>query len=141
VNIAFRSTENLSKAALLTFTNMRTYYERYEVNWDSKSIEDKTADLENYDILADNEVVGIFRLQYEGDCCYLRDIQIEQSYQNQGIGQLVLDEVKRRTRDAHLNTLKLRVFKISPAAELYKRNGFYIENEDDRFFNLKLDIA
>ncbi|WP_412971822.1 GNAT family N-acetyltransferase [Glaciecola sp. MF2-115] len=141
MSITFRNTECLNKAAGLTFDNMRSYYERYGVSWDSKIIEGKTADLDNYDILIDNEVVGVFRLQYEIDCCYLRDIQIKPSHQNLGIGQLVLNEVKRRTQDALLATIKLRVFKISPAVGLYKRNGFVIENEDERFLNLKLDLS
>jgi len=119
---------------------MHTYYQRYSVDWDVQLIEEKTRDLENYDILLRGDVVGVFRLQYEEDCCYLRDLQVDASYQNRGIGQTVLNEVKRHTLQAKLHTLRLRVFKISPALELYKRNGFVIKEEDERFFNLELSI-
>ncbi|MEC8747229.1 MAG: GNAT family N-acetyltransferase, partial [Pseudomonadota bacterium] len=30
----------------------------------------------------------------------------------------------------------LRVFKVSPAVSLYKKAGFIIKSEDDRFFNM-----
>lgn len=141
MDIAFRSSENLREAAKLTFDNMRSYYEQYGVTWDSNIIEDKTVGLENYDIIADGVMVGVFRLQYENDSCYLRDVQIKPSHQNLGIGQMVLNEVKRRAREAKLNTVQLRVFKISPAVELYKRNGFELKDEDDRFFNLAADVS
>lgn len=141
MDIAFKRTKNLREAAILTFDNMRSYYEQYNVAWDSSVIESKTIDLENYDIIADSKVVGVFRLQYKNDCCYLRDIQIKPSHQNLGIGQMVLNEVKRLTKEAQLNTVQLRVFKISPAVELYRRNGFELKDEDDRFFNLAADVS
>jgi ribosomal protein S18 acetylase RimI-like enzyme len=141
MDISFRSSENLREAATLTFKNMRSYYEQYGVSWDSNIIEDETVGLENYDIIADGVMIGVFRLQYENDSCYLRDLQVEPSHQNLGIGQMVLNEVKRRAIEAKLNTVQLRVFKISPAVELYKRNGFELKDEDDRFFNLAADVS
>jgi len=141
MDISFRSSENLREAATLTFKNMRSYYEQYGVSWDSNIIEDETVGLDNYDIIADGVMIGVFRLQYENDSCYLRDLQVEPSHQNLGIGQMVLNEVKRRAIEAKLNTVQLRVFKISPAVELYKRNGFELKDEDDRFFNLAADVS
>jgi len=141
MDISFRRCENLREAAIITYNNMRLYYARYGVDWDSKIIEDKTLELENYDIIANKVMVGVFRLQNENGCCYLRDLQIKSSHQNLGIGQFVLNEIKRIAKEAQFSTVQLRVFKISPAVELYKRNGFVLKNEDDRFFNLTADLS
>ena len=140
MDITFQRSKNLHDAAILTFSNMRSYYERYAVDWDAKLIEEKTRDLENYDICFGANIIGIFRLQYENSYCYLRDIQVKPSYQNRGIGQIVLNEVKRLSLKKGLHTVKLRVFKISPAIELYKRNGFITESEDERFLNLETHL-
>lgn len=141
MKIRFRRSKNLSDAAFITFSNMRSYYERYNVEWDAQQIEDQTRDLENYDILLGEEIAGVFRLQYHHECCYLRDVQVKSAFQNQGVGKFVLEEAKRLTKAAKLQTLKLRVFKISPAVELYKRNGFVEESNDERFFNLVADLS
>jgi hypothetical protein len=37
--------------------------------------------------------------------------------------------------------LKLRVFKNSPAVSLYKRHGFGLTNEDERFYYMSCAIA
>jgi ribosomal protein S18 acetylase RimI-like enzyme len=141
VDVNFRRSESLFIAAQFTFDNMRSYYERYCVDWDVKQIADKTIGLENYDIVVGDVVVGVFRLQYENDCCFLRDLQVKSSFQNQGIGKKVLEEAKHLTLQANLSSIKLRVFKISPAVGLYKRNGFEIVSEDDRFFNMEAAIG
>ncbi|GAC30401.1 hypothetical protein GPAL_3555 [Glaciecola pallidula DSM 14239 = ACAM 615] len=61
--------------------------------------------------------------------------------QNKGIGKAALNEAKRRTLNANLTTLTLRVLKISPALTLYERNGFVIQGEDERFFNMAAELS
>jgi len=134
MNIVFRPTKSLVKAAKYTLSNMGSYYKRYDVDWGVNQIIDKTKDLDNFDIYFGETIVGVVRLQYEGDCCYLRDLQIIPSYQNKGIGQAALSEVKRIASGLKLRKVQLKVFKISPAVSLYKRNGFATESEDERFF-------
>jgi len=141
VDLTFRRCENLLDAAKFTFDNMRTYYERFFVDWDVIKIAETTKPLDNFDILFEGKVVGVFRLQLKDDYMYLRDLQVHTSFQNRGIGKVVLNEVKHRARDLNLSRLKLRVFKISPAVQLYKRNGFTIQDEDDRFFNLESNVS
>jgi ribosomal protein S18 acetylase RimI-like enzyme len=36
--------------------------------------------------------------------------------------------------------LELRVFKGSPAIALYKRNGFMVNSEEERFINMRAKI-
>lgn len=141
MEIKFVRSENLVRAAIFTFENMRVYYEQFAPNWDASKVLEVTSELENYDIIYQQEVVGVMRLQFEADCCVLRDLQVLPAAQNKGIGSVALAEAKKRTLHAHLNTLKLRVLKISPAVSLYKRNGFVTQNEDERFFNMEAKVS
>ncbi|WP_338024020.1 GNAT family N-acetyltransferase [Aliidiomarina iranensis] len=100
-----------------------------------------TVELDNYDIIYKQEVVGVMRLQFENDCCFLRDLQVISSAQNKGIGQVAIQEAKTRTLNANLSKLALRVLKISPAVSLYQRNGFVTQSEDERFFNMVAELS
>jgi GNAT superfamily N-acetyltransferase len=95
-----------------------------------------TAELINYDIQVDSETVGVMRLQYDGNTCILRDLQVIPNSQNKGIGSAAIEEAERLALEANTNSLDLRVFKVSPAVSLYKKAGFIIKSEDDRFFNM-----
>jgi len=80
------------------------------------------------------------RLQFENECCALRDLQGVATVQNKGIGKAALQEAKRLTFNANLNQVKLRVLKISPAINIYERNGFIKQCEDEHFFNMAAEI-
>lgn len=141
VDITFVRSTNLKRAASFTFDNMRVYYEQFAPDWDLSKVYDATVGLENYDIIFRKQVVGVMRLQFDDECCVLRDLQIVDSAKNKGIGQAALQEAKERTLSANLNSLTLRVFKISPAVSLYERNGFVIQSEDERFFNMAAEVS
>ncbi len=140
MDIKFERSKDLERAARFTYENMRVYYEQFAPDWDITKVYEVTSELDNYDIFFQQEVVGVLRLQFEADCCVLRDLQVIPAAQNKGIGYVALEEAKRRTLNASLNILKLRVLKISPAVSLYKRNGFVVESEDDRFFNMVAEV-
>lgn len=141
MEIIFVHTKDLKRAADFTYQNMRAYYEQFAPDWDASKIYEVTSELENYDIIYQGEVVGVMRLEFEAEHCILRDLQVIPSAQNLGIGNYALVEAKKRTLSANLNKLILRVFKSSPAVDLYKRNGFVIQSEDERFFNMSLDVS
>jgi len=141
MTISFVRTADLKRAASITFDNMRIYYQQFVPEWDVSKVFEATLELENYDILFQQQVVGVMRLQFNDDFCVLRDLQIIDSAKNKGIGSASLNEAKRRAVNANLNTLTLRVFKSSPAVALYKRNGFVIRSEDERFFNMIAKIS
>lgn len=134
--VTFQSTVDLSTSAEMTYTNMRSYYQHHEVNWQADTIKQKIASLVNIDILSDGRVIGAIRLETNDDCCYLRDLQVIDSYQNKGIGSLALEEVKRLAVGSNANILRLKVFKMSPAYHLYKRLNFLTEQEDDKFYHM-----
>lgn len=138
--ITFSHAKNLASAAELTFTNMRSYYEQYSVEWDSVQIEKMTRELINFDILFEGEPVGVIRLSFDDDGCHLRDLQVDERYQGRGIGSQALAETERLAREEKANTLRLKVFKNSPAVRLYQRTGFSMSSEDDRFYYMVCSI-
>lgn len=139
--ISFQAVSDLSTSADITYNNMRSYYEHYAVDWQPINILEQITDLVNWDILFDDEVVGAIRLSFDGDGCYLRDLQVGEQFQNKGIGALALEESNRLARESGAKTLKLRVFKISPAFHLYNRSGFTTVSEDDRFYFMEREVS
>jgi ribosomal protein S18 acetylase RimI-like enzyme len=139
MDIIFRTCTNLDKAAGITFENMRPYYQEFAPDWDKSKVLAVTSTLDNYDIVLDNEVVGVMRLQFN-EQYFLRDLQIAEGYKNCGIGKLALDEAKRLAKLAQGTLLQLRVLKVSPAIALYERNGFIAESEDERFINMVVKL-
>ena len=120
---------------------MRDYYAQYAADWDESKVLSVTANLINYDIQIDGDTVGVMRLEYEGNTCILRDLQVIPSAQNKGIGSAAIEEAERLALGANINSLELRVFKVSPAVSLYKKVGFVIKSEDDRFFNMTKPLS
>lgn len=120
---------------------MRTYYEHYGVDWQQHKIYEQIVDLENWDILIDGDVVGVMRLAYDESGCYIRDLQVDATFQNKGIGAAAIGECSRLAMHRGTMQLRLRVFKISPAHRLYTRSGFSIDKEDDRFYYMFKSIV
>lgn len=134
MKIEYLKTIDLLTSAKMTYENMRTYYQRYSVDWDKDKIAEQIHPLENWDILFNGSIVGAIRLAYEKDACWIRDLQVDAHAQNKGIGSNALIECERLALAKGLDSLKLRVFKISPAYHLYVRSGFIVDSEDDRFY-------
>ncbi len=132
--ITYQNTIDLAASANLTYLNMRSYYEHYAVDWESSKIEDQIRELTNIDILFDGEIAGAIRLAFDDESCYIRDLQVSQKHQNQGIGAAALAECERLATEFGFNKLTLRVFRISPAFNLYNRSGFVVDSDDDRFY-------
>ena len=120
---------------------MLSYYAQYSVDWEQPKILEQISDLDNWDILSDGEVIGAIRLAFNSNTCYLRDLQVCQNFQNQGIGALALAEAIRLAKSQGATKLKLKVFKISPAYRLYTRSGFTLINEDERFYYMAHNIT
>lgn len=115
---------------------MRIYYEKYAPQWTVKKVLEVTETLDNYDIVYNDNVVGVMRLDFEQNHCILRDLQVLPVMQNKGIGKTLINKAKELAVEKGYASLTLRVFKISPAAKLYLRNGFLIQSEDDRFYSM-----
>lgn len=141
MNILYQPTDDLAFSAEITYQNMSPYYEQYGVEWQQQQIVEQVKRLDNWDIVVEGKIIGTFRLAFEADSCYLRDLQVSSSYQNKGVGSAVLKEVERLTLQSDIQKVKLRVFKISPAFHLYRRSGFVVVKEDDRFFYMEKPLV
>lgn len=139
--ITFRQAKDLTRAAELTLANMRSYYEEFSVHWDSAHIEKMCMELSNFEILSDSVPVGILRLSFDNEACHVRDLQVSPLHQNKGIGSRALAEAERLAKESNLRLLKLKVFKHSPAVQLYKRHGFIVKNADERFNYMERAIS
>lgn len=132
--LSYQPTVDLALSADITYQNMREYYAHYSVDWDKSKIEEQIAELQNWDILLNGAIVGAIRLAFDSEGCFIRDLQVSETFQNRGIGAAALAECHRLAIEAGAKKLRLRVFKISPAHHLYLRNGFVVDSEEDRFF-------
>lgn len=139
--VTLRPARDLAQAANFTLSNMRPYYEKFSVDWDEAQIEEMTQELANFDIIFKGLLVGVMRLSFEAEECWLRDLQVDQNYQNRGIGSIALAEAEQLAREHCSNIFRLRVFKISPAVNLYKRQGFGLTSEDERFYYMSRAIS
>jgi GNAT superfamily N-acetyltransferase len=68
-------------------------------------------------------------------------VQVNAPFQNKGIGAHALAESLRLAKQSNAKKLSLKVFKISPAQRLYKREGFILVSEDERFYYMEKEIT
>lgn len=113
MNSRFIPTTNLQRAAEFTFANMRDYYAQYAADWDESKVLSVTANLINYDIQIDGDTVGVMRLEYEGNTCILRDLQVIPSAQNKGIGSAAIEEAERLALGPILTRLTYEYSKLA----------------------------
>ena len=139
--ITYQRTTDLSKSAEITYYNMQSYYDHYNVDWKLETIEEQIVNLENWDILYDGILIGAIRLGFESDCCYIRDLQVSENFQNKGIGKSALGKCNQLAKESGLSRIRLRVFKISPAIHLYERTGFLIDKDEDNFYYMSRNVA
>lgn len=120
----------LEYALALTKQNMLKYYQNHGLTWSDTMFRDNWEKTFNWGIhyLPAGKTIGFFRTTWNKDSktLYLNDLQIEEAYQNQGIGsrflqQLIDYDCKGLFR---CKALKLRVFEDSPAVALYQHFGF-----------------
>ncbi|MCW8109729.1 GNAT family N-acetyltransferase [Alteromonas ponticola] len=138
--IEYRRCKDLSTSADITYRNMRPYYEYHSVNWDQDTILGAISSLENWDIIVQGQVIGALRLAFDVEGCYLRDLQVCEDFQNKGIGAKSLQQSKNLALQSGAAKLRLRVMKISPAFKLYKREGFAVTAEDEKFYYMEQSL-
>ncbi|NVK10772.1 MAG: GNAT family N-acetyltransferase [Gammaproteobacteria bacterium] len=140
MSFVLKPTQDLSRAAKLTLENMSSYYQRFDVDWDELQVIESTKALENYDLFSESCFIGIARVEYTDSSCWLRDLQVRSECQSKGYGALAIEEVVKMARQRDLPQVELKVFKCSPAHSLYRRVGFSLGSEDDRFYYMVRSI-
>ncbi len=87
-------------------------------------------------IVVDGIKVGVVKYRDDDDHFYIDNIEIYPKYQGEGYGSAAINSVLSDAgkRDVHVD---LQVFKINPAARLYKRLGFQKIGETERHFQMR----
>lgn len=111
-------------AESLTKANMAEYYQRYDISWDTEMFADSWKNLDNFEVYANGERVGVIRFSYANTNTYLRDFQLIKSAQGMGIGTTCLTLVKKHAKHHNSSEVVLRVYPENPAVSLYKRADF-----------------
>lgn len=81
----------------LTRRNMEAYYKQLGISWGCALFDKNWNKFENYEIALNACPVGVLRLSHDESAYYIRDLQIEQDWQRQGVGsQAISYAVERR---------------------------------------------
>jgi ribosomal protein S18 acetylase RimI-like enzyme len=85
--------------------------------------------LELYEVVDDSSI-GYLALREKEGKLYLADLQVREEYRNMGYGTKLLVQVSEIARSKGYNSVYLKVFKNSPAINLYLRNGYRLVGEE-----------
>jgi len=140
VNIEIRKSQSCEFASALTQENMKEYYEKRSIQWNSELFVKSWEELENFDIYLESKLVGVLRFSYGNSNCYIRDLQITPDEQGKGIGKYCLNYATRLAKARGSNCIKLRVFSENPAVRLYSYHGFKKESESKGLIVMSLTI-
>lgn len=106
--------------------NMTVYYQQLDMRWDTALFDKNWNELDCYELVVDGGRVGILLLNHDEKAYYIRELQIVDKWQRQGIGSKAIRYVMEIALQASLNAIRLRMFYINPAIALYERMGFCI---------------
>ncbi len=90
-------------------------------------------------ILNNQEPIGLIKLGVLAERLHIRQFQISPSFHGMGIGSFVLDVVKKKANELKL-PITLFVLLDNPAKSLYLRHGFYVEEQLEKEYKMRLDI-
>lgn len=119
--------------------NMITFIDKYWSGWNS--------DIYKRDLLPENTWIienngkeaGFFVLTFDGKA-YLSNIQIQHSFQNMGLGTLVLDHCERESKKRGFNSLFLQAYIENRARHLYERLGYRTYETTDSHYLMKKEL-
>lgn len=83
-----------------------------------------------YLIIHQKDKIGLLKCRETESAVEIMQFQILPAHQGKGIGRLVLDQVKVESKQLQKPVI-LSVLKANHAQQLYLRNGFVQEGEDD----------
>lgn len=131
-------------ALALTKKNMLPYYQSHHLTWNDEDFRQNWEKTTNWAIryLPQNAVVGVLRFFWNADknTVYLKDLQIESSFRNRGIGSQCLEYLLDYTNLNGGEIIKLRVFDDNPAVSLYQRLGFVEVNRENGLIAMMLSF-
>lgn len=87
-------------------------------------------------ILLDEHAIGVLKLGIFAYNVHIRQFQLLPAYHGQGIGSMVLTQLKKQAFD-NKKSISLNVLKQNPAKQLYLRHGFVVIEENDVEFKMR----
>jgi len=127
MQITLKNAVNKSFSQQLTRENMQPYYSQRNILWNQERFDANWPRYRNYEVHLDETPVGIVRLSFANNICYLRELQLVRRYQGAGIGSKLLDWLLERCRSERLEAIRLSVYTNNPARRLYARKGFEVK--------------
>lgn len=137
--------DDLLFARELIRTNMAYYYQVTGFTWDD-DLFNETWNLTFNTIITLPELqaekrIGVVRLHIGQQQAILWDFHLLPQYQNQGMGEQILQRCIKASRDLGCNVMVLNVCKVNPALSLYLRAGFTPSLETDHELQMKLLLS
>ncbi|MHC8366708.1 GNAT family N-acetyltransferase [Pseudomonas sp. ZT5P21] len=131
---------DLDFARDLTCQNMLRYYIQHDLLWQDEAFDVAWASRENWLIVRDDVRLGYVSLSRDARALYIRELQVIEVFQGQGVGSWVIDQVLAMTRKERRPALRLTVFENNPAKVLYERKGLEVVGADECFLRMQRDI-
>jgi GNAT superfamily N-acetyltransferase len=124
----FVASQNYEESVLIIKSEMTSYYSDLGLTWDD------TQRLEQYQKcdfwrIHDNKDIGFAMTREDKEDIFLAELHIADEYRNKGYGKKSLQLAKELAANKGYSEIKIRVFKNSPAYQLYLRYGFTMEKE------------
>ena len=117
---------------------MRPYVELTHT-WDSSLFKKYFAPEKVSIIQVNNKDIGMIIVEYFDDHIYLSDIQIDRSFQNNGIGSTILQSLISQAKQTS-RPIRLKVLKGNPAKALYERFEFRLSEEFEHSVALEYEV-
>lgn len=125
-----RRTDDKEFAARIIRQNMSAYYKRLDMHWDTDLFDKQWGDLDSYELVINASRVGLLCINHDENAYYIRELQIDQKWQRQGVGTAAIRYTEEIAKQAGIHLLRLRVFCINPASALYERMGFRVRKTE-----------
>ncbi|NYT72086.1 GNAT family N-acetyltransferase [Halomonas sp. QX-2] len=121
-----RSTNDKAFAEKIIRQNMSAYYEQLDMRWNTALFDKQWDELDSYALVINASRVGLLCINHDEAAYYIRELQIDQKWQRQGLGTTAIRYTEEIAQQSGIRLLRLRVFCINPAIALYERMGFRI---------------
>lgn len=87
-------------------------------------------------ILVNNQRIGLLKLGMFSDHIHIRQFQILPGYHGLGIGNLILDMIKRKAIEKQVS-ITLNVLLNNPAKQLYLRHDFIVSGVNELEYSMR----